>query len=463
MGEKQMAGPVNATEQWSSRLGFLLATVGFSVGLGNIWRFPYLTGENGGSAFLIVYLIFAFAIGLPLLISELSIGRRGRRSASGSIRAVAAEAGLSSRWGAVGGLAVICVFIILSYYSVITGWTLDYLLRAATGSFTGIDATGSAEMFAGLMGNPLRLLLWNTVVHVLVYLIVRRGVQGGVERAAKVLMPALFVALVVMVIYGAIEGDMAAAGEFLLQPDFSKITIGTVMIAIGQAFFSIGIAMGALITFGGYLPKDYSIPGSASVVIIADTTVAVLAGFAIFPLVFAFGLPPGSGSGLIFQTLPLAFGQMSGGVIFGSVFFVLLIAAALSSCIGCAEAVVSWVDEHWGIKREKGIILTVAAAWLVGILTILSLGDWSDVYPLDFIPAFAQRTIFDSLDFLAANILLLLGGFLTAVFFGWLVPKQLKLDEIKIRDGLLFAFWRFMIRFVVPPVLLIALVMGITE
>jgi NSS family neurotransmitter:Na+ symporter len=463
MGEKQMAGPVNATEQWSSRLGFLLATVGFSVGLGNIWRFPYLTGENGGSAFLIVYLIFAFAIGLPLLISELSIGRRGRRSASGSIRAVAAEAGLSSRWGAVGGLAVICVFIILSYYSVITGWTLDYLLRAATGSFTGIDATGSAEMFAGLMGNPLRLLLWNTVVHVLVYLIVRRGVQGGVERAAKVLMPALFVALVVMVIYGAIEGDMAAAGEFLLQPDFSKITIGTVMIAIGQAFFSIGIAMGALITFGGYLPKDYSIPGSASVVIIADTTVAVLAGFAIFPLVFAFGLPPGSGSGLIFQTLPLAFGQMSGGVIFGSVFFVLLIAAALSSCIGCAEAVVSWVDEHWGIKREKGIILTVAAAWLVGILTILSLGDWSDVYPLDFIPAFAQRTIFDSLDFLAANILLLLGGFLTAVFFGWLVPKQLKLDEINIRDGLLFAFWRFMIRFVVPPVLLIALVMGITE
>ena len=458
-----MAGPVNATEQWSSRLGFLLATVGFSVGLGNIWRFPYLTGENGGSAFLIVYLIFAFAIGLPLLISELSIGRRGRRSASGSIRAVAAEAGLSSRWGAVGGLAVICVFIILSYYSVITGWTLDYLLRAATGSFTGIDATGSAEMFAGLMGNPLRLLLWNTVVHVLVYLIVRRGVQGGVERAAKVLMPALFVALVVMVIYGAIEGDMAAAGEFLLQPDFSKITIGTVMIAIGQAFFSIGIAMGALITFGGYLPKDYSIPDSASVVIIADTTVAVLAGFAIFPLVFAFGLPPGSGSGLIFQTLPLAFGQMSGGVIFGSVFFVLLIAAALSSCIGCAEAVVSWVDEHWGIKREKGIILTVAAAWLVGILTILSLGDWSDVYPLDFIPAFAQRTIFDSLDFLAANILLLLGGFLTAVFFGWLVPKQLKLDEINIRDGLLFAFWRFMIRFVVPPVLLIALVMGITE
>lgn len=458
-----MAGPANATEQWSSRLGFLLATVGFSVGLGNIWRFPYLTGENGGSAFLFVYLACAFGIGLPLLISELAIGRRGRSSASGSIRVVAAESGASPAWAAVGGLAVICVFIILSYYSVITGWTLDYFIRAASGSFTDLDATGSAEMFAGLMGNPLRLLFWNTVVHALILLVVRRGVQGGVERANKILMPSLFVSLIVMVIYAAVAGDMSATTAFLLEPDFSKITFRTVMVAIGQAFFSIGIGMGALITFGGYLPKDYSIPGSASAIILADTTVALLAGFAIFPLVFAFGLPPGSGSGLIFQTLPLAFGQMSGGLLFGSLFFVLLIAAAMSSCIGCSEAVVSWVDEHWGIKREKGILLTVVAAWLVGILTILSLGDWSDVYPLDFIPAFAHRTIFDALDFLAANILLLLGGCLTAVFFGWLVPKQLKLDEIGVSDGLLFTFWRFMIRFVVPPVLLIALVMGITE
>ena len=453
----------HATEQWSSRLGFLLATIGFSVGLGNIWRFPYLAGENGGSAFLFVYLASAFAIGLPLLISELSIGRRGRRSASGSIRAVAAESGTSSRWDAVGGLAVICVFIILSYYSVITGWTFDYFLRAASGSFTDLDATGSGEMFAGLMNNPLRLLFWNTVVHVLVYLIVRRGVQAGVERANKVLMPALFITLIVMVLYGAVAGDMTAAMKFLLEPDFSKINFRTVMVAIGQAFFSIGIAMGAVITFGGYVPKSYSIPGSASIIILADTTVAVLAGFVIFPLVFAFGLPPGSGAGLVFQTLPLAFGQMSGGALFGAIFFVLLIAAALSSCIGAAEAVVAWVSEHWGIRREKGILLTVAAAWLVGILTILSLGAWSDVYPLDFIPAFAHRTIFEALDFLAANILLLLGGLLTAIFFGWLVPRQLKLEEIGISDGILFIFWHFMIRFVVPPVLLIALVMGITE
>ena len=458
-----MAGSAQATEQWSSRLGFMLAAIGFAVGIGNIWRFPYVTGENGGSAFLVVYLLCAFGIGLPLLIAELTIGRRGRRSASGSIRAVAAEAGSSSRWGNVGGLAVICVFIILSYYTVISGWTLDYFVRAVSGSFTDIDRAGSDTMFAGLLQNPWRLLFWNTAVHVIVYLVVRQGVQAGIERAVKILMPALFLALVFMVIYGAVAGDMAAAMKFLLEPDFSRVTFQTVMVAIGQAFFSIGIAMGALITFGAYLPDDYSIPGSATVIILADTAVALLAGFAIFPLVFAFGLPPTSGTGLIFQTLPLAFGQMPGGQLVGGIFFVLLIAAALSSCIGCAEAVVSWVDEHWGIRRGKGILLATGAAWLLGILTILSLGTWSDFYPLNFIPAFAGKTVFDSLDFLAANILLLLGGLLTSVFFGWFVPKQLKLDEIGVRDGVFFAFWRIMIRFVIPPVLFIVLVMGISE
>ena len=458
-----MAGATQATEQWSSRTGFLLAAIGFAVGIGNIWRFPYVTGENGGSAFLFVYVACAFGIGLPLLITELTIGRRGRRSASGSIRAVAAEAGRSGRWGAVGGLAVLCVFIILSYYTVISGWTLDYFVRAVSGAFDRIERTESDTMFALLLNNPWQLLFWNTVVHVLVYLVVRQGVQAGIERAVKVMMPALFLALVFMVGYGAVAGDMVAAVDFLLQPDFSKVTFQTVMVAIGQAFFSIGIGMGALITFGAYLPNDYSIPGSATIIILSDTAVALLAGFAIFPLVFAFGLPPASGTGLIFQTLPLAFGQMPAGQVIGGIFFVLLIVAALSSCIGCAEAVVSWVDEHWGIRRSKGILLTTAGAWLLGVVTILSLGAWSDFYPLAFLPAFEGKTIFDSLDFLAANILLLIGALLTSVFFGWLVPKHLKLDEMGVQDGLFFRFWRIMLRFVIPPVLFVVIVMGISE
>ena len=458
-----MAGSAGSTEQWSSRTGFLLAAVGFAVGLGNIWRFPYVTGENGGSAFLIIYLVCALGIGLPLLISELTIGRRGRSSPSGSIRVVAAESGASAHWGAFGTLAVFCVFIILSYYTVLSGWTFDYFLRAARGTFEGVGAEDSNAMFSGLMNNPGRLLFWNTVVHLIIIFIVRRGVQAGIESAVKILMPALFGALIVMVIYGALAGDMASTLKFMLEPDFSKVTVRTVMVAIGQAFFSIGIAMAALITFGSYLPKEISIPKSATIIILADTTVALLAGFAIFPLVFAFGLEPSAGAGLIFQTLPLAFGQMPGGQLFGAIFFILLIAAALSSCIGCAEAVVSWVNEKWGIKREKGVLLTAGAAWAVGILTIMSLGDWSDYYPFEFIPAFEGKTIFDALDFLAANILLLIGGLLISVFIGWFVPKHIKLDEIGVEEGLFFNFWRFMIRFVIPPVLVIVLVMGITE
>jgi len=318
-------------------------------------------------------------------------------------------------------------------------------------------------MFGLLMVNPGRLLFWNTVVHVLIFLVVRRGVQAGIEKSVKLLMPLLFVALIVMVIYGAVAGDMGTAMTFMLQPDFSKLTFQTVMVAIGQAFFSIGIGMAALITFGAYLPRGISIPGSAITIVLADTGVALLAGFAIFPLVFAFGLEPSSGSGLIFKTLPLAFGQMPGGQFFGAMFFVLLIAAAMSSCIGCSEAVVSWVGERWGVDRQKGVLYTVGAAWLVGILSIMSLGEWVDYYPLDFIPAFEGKTIFDALDFLAANILLLVGALLTSIFFGWLVPKALRLQETGLTDGVAYSVWITLVRLLIPPILFVSLVLGITE
>ncbi len=450
-------------EQWGSRLGFLFAAIGFSVGLGNIWRFPYVAGEYGGSAFLFVYLACVACIGVPLLMTELTIGRRGRGSPTRAIRAVARESGASPAWGHVGTLAVICVFIILSFYTVISGWTFDYFVRSVLGDFEGITGEESAGVFASLMNNPGRLLFWHTVVNILIVLVVRRGVQAGTEQAVKILMPMLFVALVIMVIYGAVEGDLGGALAFMLEPDFSKIGFKTLMVAMGQAFFSIGIGMAAMITFGAYLPKDYSIPGSAVTIALADTGVAIIAGFAIFPLVFGFGLEPASGPGLVFQTLPIAFGEMPGGQFFGALFFFLLIAAAMSSCFGGAEAVVNWVDEHWGIERHKGVLYAGSGAWLLGFLTIMSFGEWSDYYPLDFIPAFAGKTIFDTLDFVAANILLLVGGFLTAFFFGWLVPKSLKLDEMRLSDGPLFNFWRVMIRFVVPPVLLVCLVMGIAE
>ncbi len=458
-----MAGASGSGEQWSSRLGFLLAAVGFAVGMGNIWRFPYQLGENGGSAFLIIYLACALGIGLPLLITEVTMGRRGGASASRSVVNVAIESGRSTKWGFIGTLGILCAFIILSYYTVLSGWTLDYFVKAATGAFDNVNAEQTGAMFSALLGNPWLLMFWNTIVHLLIIMVIRQGVQSGIERAMKILMPSLFAAIFIMMIYGTVAGDMAATLRFLLEPDFSKITWGTLMAAIGQAFFSIGIGMGSLIVFGAYMPKDFSIPRSSTAVIFMDTGVAVLAGFAIFPLVFQYGLNPGGGAGLIFQTLPLAFGQMPGGQLFGSIFFVLLISAALSSCLGLAEGVVNWVDEHLGIPRKKGVYYMVGAAWLLGIASILGFSVWSDVRLLEFIPSYRGLDIFDTLDTLAANNLLLIGGSLSAIFFGWMVPKALKLDEMGVNDSVFFAFWRFMIRFIIPPVLIITLALGITE
>ncbi len=455
-----MAG-ASGRELWSTRWGFLLAAVGFAVGLGNIWRFPFVVGDNGGGAFLLIYLACALLISLPLLMSELGIGRLGRGSSTGSYRNVAARAGLSPGWGAAGTLAVFCVFVILSYYTVVTGWTFDYFIRASMNHFKGLEALESSSMFAELTGSPLRLLFWNTVVYLLVGVVLRQGVQRGVERAARILMPAMFVALVVMLIYSAIKGDMGATLKFLLEPDWSKVDFQTVMAAIGQAFYSIGIGLAGMIVFGSYLPDEFSVPQSAGLIILIDTGVALLAGFMIFPIVFAFGMEPSAGPGLLFQTLPLAFGQMAGGHLFGSIFFILLMVAALSSCIGCAEACVAWVEEHWKIPRRKGALWLCLVAWMVGILTIMSLGDWSEFYPLNFIPAFAGKNIFSTLDFLAANILLLVGGTLTAIFFGWLAPRAVNLEAFGISDGVLFAFVKFMLRYVIPFVLVVALVMGL--
>jgi NSS family neurotransmitter:Na+ symporter len=454
---------VVSQEQWSSQRGFLLSAIGFSVGLGNIWRFPYVAGENGGSAFVIIYLVCAFAIGMPLLVSELAIGRLGRSDPPGSYRAVAQRARRSTAWSAVGTLAILCVFAVLSFYTVISGWTFDYFVRAIVGSFESIDATRSSAMFADLLSNPWRLFFWHTVVCLLVVLIIRRGVQEGVEKAAKVLMPVLFGALLVMVAYAAVAGDMAQTLPFLLEPDFSKVTPKTFMIAVGQAFFSVGVAMATMITFGAYMPNDFPIPRSSAIIIFADTGVAVLAGLVIFPLVFEFGLAPSEGAGLVFQTLPIAFGQMPGGLVFGALFFLLLMVAALSSCLGGAEAAVSWFETRWNVPRRKGVLIFVSTIWLVGITTVMSLGEWSDFYPLGFIPALAEETIFDVFEWLAANILLLIGATATSIFFGWLVPKEIKLEGLGIGDGMLLAYINAMMRFVIPPVLVIALVLGLLE
>lgn len=439
-------------ENWSSRLTFLMASIGFAVGLGNIWRFPYVVGENGGSAFVLVYLLFAFAIGVPLVMAEWTIGRRGSgaASASGSVRDVARQSGASPAWGNVGGIAVLAVFMLMLFYTVVAGWTMDYFFRAASGAFQDIDAAASKSMFDGLMANPLRLGIWHTVVVVLTVYINSRGLKGGIEKAVNILMPALFVSLLLMVIYAGIVGDFSAAATFLLTPDFSRVTGDTLLMALGQAFFSIGIAMAVMITYGSYLDQQTSIPKNAFIVVGADTLVAMLAGFAIFPLVFAHQLEPGSGAGLVFETLPIAFGDLPGGQIFSSIFFLLLIAAAITSCIGNFAPVVAWTEEKFSLSHARAASVAGFVMWILGFGTVFSFNILSDFHPLGFIERFQDMTIYDSLDFIMANVLLPVGAFLTSIFIGWFASNDAIREEIGLPDGPGFRIWRVLIRFIVP-------------
>ena len=459
-----MAAPIpeGNQENWSSRFTFIMASVGFAVGLGNIWRFPYVVGENGGSAFVFIYLLFAFGIGVPLVIAEWTIGRRGSNanSASGSFRDVAEQSGKSKAWGNVGGMAVIAVFMLMLFYTTIAGWTMDYFVRAATGAFNNITPEASQSLFSELMSNPMRLVFWHTVVVVLTVYINSRGLKGGIEKAVNLLMPSLFVAMLLMVIYSVSVGDIKATAEFLLTPDFSKVTGETILLALGQAFFSIGIAMAVMITYGSYLGKDASIPQNAFIVVGADTLVALLAGFAIFPLVFAHGMSPGSGEGLVFVTLPVAFGDLPGGQLFSSIFFFLLIAAAITSCIGNFAPVVAWTEEKFRTTHSKAALIAGSAMWLLGLGSVFSFNILSGYHPLGFISALEGKTIFDNLDYIMANVLLPLGAFLTAVFIGWFASADKVCEEIGIGNGFGYQLWRFLIRFVVPVAVGIIFVFG---
>lgn len=454
----------NNNENWSSRLTFLMASIGFSVGLGNIWRFPYIVGENGGAAFVLVYLACALCIGVPLVMSEWAIGRRARNASSAvsCFAELSKDNKLSRHWSHVGGMAIAAVFLLMLTYTVITGWTLDYFVKAISGELNNVDATTSKGIFDNLLADPVRLLFWHTFVVAITIFISAKGLKGGIEKAVNFLMPALFICLIIMVIYSSIVGNMNAAVHFLLTPDFSQITADTFLLALGQAFFSIGIAMAVMITYGSYLSDDSPITQNAFIVVFADTFVAMLAGFAIFPLVFAHGLTPDAGAGLVFQVLPIAFGNLNGGQIFSAVFFFLLVAAALTSCIGNFEPIVAWTKERFKLSRTKATLVCGTTIWLLGILSILSLNILKDFHPFEFISLLKGKTIFESLDYISAAILLPLGGLLTAIFVGWRLPlKEIK-AELKI-SGWKFNLWKILIRYVAPIAIGLVFIVGITK
>ena len=429
--------------EWSGRLAFILAATGSAVGLGNIWKFPYITGENGGGAFVLVYLLCIALIGIPIMMAEILLGRRGRQSPMNTMALLAREAGASPAWKLLGVMGVIAGFLILSFYSVIAGWALAYIERAASGVFTGLDKAGVDRLFSGLVGDWEKLLGWHTLFMVLTVVVVARGVRKGLERAVSILMPLLFVILVLLVGYAIAEGDFSRAVDFMFKPDFSKLSGEAILIAMGHSFFTLSLGMGAIMIYGSYLPSHVSIGQVTLVVAIADTVVALLAGLAIFPIVFAQGLEAGAGPGLIFKTLPLAFGQMPGGVVIGTLFFIMLTFAAWSSAISLIEPAVTWMVERTPLERTSAAFTAGFIAWLLGIGTVLSFNEWSEV-------TWLGRTFFDNLDFLTTNILLPLGGLLICIFTAWVMRRNDVLEELEMPDGALFEIWHFLIRILAP-------------
>lgn len=436
--------------QWSGRWAFILAATGSAVGLGNIWKFPYITGENGGGAFVLVYLLCIAIIGIPIMMAEVMIGRRGRRSPINTMKFLAEENRVSPLWKLLGVAGVIAGFIILSYYSVIAGWAVAYFFRSVSSVFVGVTADGVGTIFSDLISDPERLLAWHTVFMAMTVMVVSRGVRSGLEKAVRFLMPALFVLLIILVGYAMNTGYFMQGLSFLFNPDFSKISADGVLVALGHAFFTLSLGMGAIMVYGSYLPKSASIAKTSITIAGMDTLVALLAGMAIFPIVFANELAPGAGPGLIFQTLPIAFGHMPGGTFFGSLFFLLLVFAAWTSAISLIEPMVAWLVENKGMTRIKATTWTGFTIWLLGIATIFSFNIWSgDEYKI------FDKTIFDLFDYLTANIMLPLGGLLIAIFAAWQMSKSEVLDEMAISKESMFNLWYFVIRYITPVAVII--------
>jgi NSS family neurotransmitter:Na+ symporter len=443
---------VQVTQSFRSRFGFLMASIGFAVGLGNIWRFPYVTGENGGSAFVVVYLVCAFLIGVPILMAEIMIGRRGKSTPSGSMLAIATSEGRTPAWRHVGHLNLATAFCILIAYSVVAGWVLYYLYRAVTGTLIDHDPVAAAGVYDLLLEDIPAMLLWSFLAIAIAAGIVYAGVEKGIERAVSVLMPILFLLLLVLVIYNIAAGGMGEAVDYLFSPDFSKVTPATGLAAIGQAFFSIGVGMAGMMMFGAYLPDDVSIAKSAVLIVIADTCVALIAGLVIFPMVFANGLDPGQGTGLIFQTLPVAFAQMPGGEWVALVFFLLLSVAAVTSIVGLFEPIGAWCAARFGWSRHRSALTVVAAGFALSIPSTLSYNVWADAMALG-------KSLGGWIDFIPNSVFLPLGGALIALFAGWFMTRSDSAAELGIAPAW-FNVWFNLTRVVVVPAVLIILVTG---
>ena len=442
---------------WVSRWTFILAATGSAVGLGNMWKFPYVAGSFGGGAFVFVYLLCVFLIGVPLMMAEVLIGRSGRQSPINAMRHAVTVSGAAQHWRCVGWLGVTAGLIILSFYAVIAGWALDYVVQMARGNLIGADGEVAAGLFAELTNNPLRLIVWQTAFLALCMVVVVRGVRKGVGTAVEILMPLLFVMLLGMLVFAVFKGDFSAAWQFLFRFDASSLTWRAILEAMGLAFFTLSIGMGAIMAYGAYMPANASIGQTVLVVALFDSLVAIISGLIIFSIVFATpGIEPSAGPGLMFISLPVAFGNMPGGLLVGAVFFILVVIAAWSSAISLLEPAVAWLMEAQNFSRLKANVVLVAAVWVLGLGTVLSFNVGRDA-------TIAGFTFFDALDFLTANIILPLGGLAISLFTGFAMRKAIIEEQIPELKGAWMTAWRAVLCYVAPFAITCIFVMGIYD
>lgn len=440
-------------ENWGSRFGFIMATAGFSIGLGNIWRFPYLVGTNGGGAFVFVYLILCLLIGIPLFTMEMSIGRKTQLNPVEGMRSVTKK---GSPWVAFGWLGVLAAFLILTYYMQIMGWIAAYLVKMATGQLSGLTAEGYTQAFADFTANPLMVGGATLACVILVGIISSKGLENGIEKACKIMMPTLFIMLIVLAIRSlTLDGAMEGL-KWYLSVDFSKINSDVILTALGQSFFSIGIASGGAFVYGSYLAKDSNIPSDGVMVIGFDVLAALLAGVVIFPAIFALGLPVDSGSSLLFITMSNLFDQIPLGGLFGTLFFILLLFAATSSALGYLEPIVMTISELGKIDRKKSVWIALAAIFIVGFPTIMAQGPWKDVL-------IGGRNFFDLADYVSGNIMMPLGALVLSFYtlFVWKFKNYQEEANIGASGFRVFNWWKPLVTVVIPVALVIIFVTGI--
>lgn len=427
---------------FGSKLGVIMATVGCAVGLGNIWRFPYMIGQNGGAAFLAIYIICIILLGLPVMLSEFFIGRFTRKNAAGAFKVLAP----GTKWSLIGYNGVLASFLILGFYSVVAGWTLEYILQAVTGSLSDKTPEAFAQDFKFFSTGIFRPIFWTVAFIGLTHFIIVSGVKEGIERTSKVMMPILFLILLALCIRSVTLPNASEGLNFLFKPDFTKITSAVILSAMGQAFFSLSIGMGCLITYSSYFSKDTKMQQTALQVTILDTLVAVMAGVMIFPAVFSFGIAPTAGPELVFITLPNVFQQLPMGEIWSIVFFLLLALAALTSTISLHEVATAYVHEEYHITRTKAAWFVSGGVLVLGIFSSLSIGIWKEY-------ALFGLTFFDLLDYITAKIMLPFGGMLICIYLGNKVDKKILKEELTNKGTAPFYFFNtyaFFMKYIAP-------------